>query len=328
MGVFLVTGETALVSREVGRLVDELVGDDDRAMLVEEFDASDGQGSVSAVTDALGTLPLFSDRRIVVIRNANDLDADGATAVAAALDAKVESTDVVVSATGRLSKTLTDAFKRAGATSVGASVGNRLADRLQWVEGQLIEAGLKVGADGVKFIATWLGGDHGRLQGLIETLRSTYGDGMKLSRADMEVFVGEAGSVAPWDFTDAIDVGDANKALVMLHRMIGPGESHPLQILALLSNRYAQMMRLDGRDVQSAEAAAQILGGKAFTAGKVLDQYKKLGSSKVAQAVSLLAQADVDLRGGKDWPPELVMEVLIARLSRLAGGRGKVTSRR
>jgi len=297
-------------------------------MLVEEFDASDGQGSVSAVTDALGTLPLFSDRRIVVIRNANDLDADGATAVAAALDAKVESTDVVVSATGRLSKTLTDAFKRAGATSVGASVGNRLADRLQWVEGQLIEAGLKVGADGVKFIATWLGGDHGRLQGLIETLRSTYGDGMKLSRADMEVFVGEAGSVAPWDLTDAIDVGDANKALVMLHRMIGPGESHPLQILALLSNRYAQMMRLDGRDVQSAEAAAQILGGKAFTAGKVLDQYKKLGSSKVAQAVSLLAQADVDLRGGKDWPPELVMEVLIARLSRLAGGRGKVTSRR
>ena len=328
MGVFLVTGETALVSREVGRLVDELVGDDDRAMLVEEFDASDGQGSVSAVTDALGTLPLFSDRRIVVIRNANDLDADGATAVAAALDAKVESTDVVVSATGRLSKTLTDAFKRAGATSVGASVGNRLADRLQWVEGQLSEAGLKVGADGVKFIATWLGGDHGRLQGLIETLRSTYGDGMKLSRADMEVFVGEAGSVAPWDLTDAIDVGDANKALVMLHRMIGPGESHPLQILALLSNRYAQMMRLDGRDVQSAEAAAQILGGKAFTAGKVLDQYKKLGSSKVAQAVSLLAQADVDLRGGKDWPPELVMEVLIARLSRLAGGRGKVTSRR
>jgi DNA polymerase III delta subunit len=80
--------------------------------------------------------------------------------------------------------------------------------------------------------------------------------------------------------------------------------------------------------VQSAEVAANILGGKAFTAGKVLDQYKKLGSSNVAQAVSLLAQADVDLRGGKDWPPELVMEVLIARLSRLAGGRGRSTSRR
>lgn len=329
MGVFLVTGEAALVSREVGRLVDELVGDDgDRAMLVEEFDAADGNGSVSAIIDALGTMPLFSDRRIVVVRNAHELDSDGSSSVAVALDAKVDTTDVVVSATGRLAKTLTDACKRAGATSVGASVGNRLADRLQWVEGQLIEAGLKVGPDGVKFIATWLGGDHGRLQGLIETLRSTYGDGMKLSRADIEVFIGEAGSVAPWDLTDAIDVGDVNKALVMLHRMIGPGDSHPLQILALLSNRYAQMMRLDGREVPSAEAAAHILGGKAFTAGKVLDQYKKLGSSKVAQAVSLLAQADVDLRGGKDWPPELVMEVLIARLSRLAGGRGRITSRR
>jgi DNA polymerase III subunit delta len=33
----------------------------------------------------------------------------------------------------------------------------------------------------------------------------------------------------------------------------------------------------------------------------------------------LLAQADLDLRGAKEWPDELVMEVLVARLSRLAG---------
>ena len=80
MGVFLVTGEAALVSREVGRLVDELVGDDgDRAMLVEEFDAADGTGSVSAIIDALGTMPLFSDRRIVVVRNAHELDSDGSS---------------------------------------------------------------------------------------------------------------------------------------------------------------------------------------------------------------------------------------------------------
>ena len=36
-------------------------------------------------------------------------------------------------------------------------------------------------------------------------------------------------------------------------------------------------------------------------------------------AVGLLAQADLDLRGAKEWPEELVMEVLVARLSRLAG---------
>jgi hypothetical protein len=35
-----------------------------------------------------------------------------------------------------------------------------------------------------------------------------------------------------------------------------------------------------------------------------------------------LAQADLDLRGAKDWPEELVMEILVARLSRL-GGSGR-----
>jgi hypothetical protein len=34
----------------------------------------------------------------------------------------------------------------------------------------------------------------------------------------------------------------------------------------------------------------------------------------------LVAQADVDLRGRSGLPPELVLEVLVARLSRLAPG--------
>jgi DNA polymerase-3 subunit delta len=105
----------------------------------------------------------------------------------------------------------------------------------------------------------------------------------------------------------------------MLHRMMSAGESHPLQILALLSNRYAQMMKIDGRGVRSAADAVAILGGKEFTARKVLEQYQRLGSAGISRAVSLLATADLDLRGGKDWEPELVMEVLVARLARLGG---------
>jgi DNA polymerase-3 subunit delta len=58
-----------------------------------------------------------------------------------------------------------------------------------------------------------------------------------------------------------------------------------------------------------------------FPAKKALDQYRKIGGSAVARAIAMLAQADLDLRGAKDWPEELVMEVLVARLSRLAGAR-------
>ena len=190
---------------------------------------------------------------------------------------------------------------------------------MEWVEARLIEAGFTYSADATRLITNWFGGDHARVAGLIATLTSAYGEGAKLSRSDIEVFLGEAGSVAPWDLTDAIDKGDANTALVMLHRMMKAGGSHPMQILALLANRYAQMMKIDGRGVRSGADAAAILGGKEFTARKVLEQYQRLGSAGVARANSLIASADLDLRGATDWEPELVMEVLIARLSRLAG---------
>ncbi|MGA1075601.1 MAG: hypothetical protein ACO307_10780, partial [Ilumatobacteraceae bacterium] len=45
------------------------------------------------------------------------------------------------------------------------------------------------------------------------------------------------------------------------------------------------------------------------------------GAHNAARAVRLLAQADLDLKGAKDLAPDLVAEVLVARLSKLAGSR-------
>ena len=64
--------------------------------------------------------------------------------------------------------------------------------------------------------------------------------------------------------------------------------------------------------------AADVLGIKpGFPARKALQQYRRLGGSGVQRAIDLLAAADLDLRGAKDLPDDIVMEVLVARLSRL-----------
>ena len=122
----------------------------------------------------------------------------------------------------------------------------------------------------------------------------------------------------PWDLTDAIDRGDTTKSLPLLHRMMRAGERHPLQVMAILHSHYTKLLTLDGADARDEASAAAVLGIKpGFPARKALDQYRRLGSAGVARAIGLLAQADLDLRGAKDWPDELVMEVLVARLSRL-----------
>ncbi len=323
MSVYVISGDESLISLELTNLLQQLIGDEDRSMMLEDIDASDSQTTAVGIADALHTPPMFTERRVVLVRNAHDMASDMVTQFAQSIDTMNDTTDLVVTLTGRQPKALSDVFKKAAARSIGATVPTGAKDRLSWIESHLVEAGISYTPDAARLIALWFGNDQGRLAGLIQTLRATYDEGTKLSRADIEVFLGEAGSIAPWDLTDAIDAGDVNKSLVMLHRIMI--DSHPLQVLALLANRYANMMKLDGPPMNTVADVIAVLGGKEFTARKVLEQYQRLGSSGVAQAMSLIAQADVDLRGGKEWDDVLVMEVLVARLARL--GRSRITSR-
>ena len=56
-----------------------------------------------------------------------------------------------------------------------------------------------------------------------------------------------------------------------------------------------------------------------FQAQEGLDQLRRIGPAAMTRAFEWLALADLELRGTKDWPEELVMEVLVARLSNRRG---------
>ena len=168
-------------------------------------------------------------------------------------------------------------------------------------------------------LATHLGEDVGRLRSILELLTAAYGDGAKIGEDELLPFLGEAGGVAPWDLTDAIDRGDTAAALENVHRLVANGR-HPLVILASLHNHYTRILRLEGSGAADEKAAAQMLGitGSTFPARKALSQARRLGHEPAARAITLLADADLALKGAIEWPDGLVLEVLVARLSRLA----------
>ncbi|MGA0863628.1 MAG: DNA polymerase III subunit delta [Ilumatobacteraceae bacterium] len=316
MAAWVITGDEALVSLELTALVDRLVGDGDRGLIVEEIECADG-GDPSLIIDALSTMSLFADRRVVVLRDLHALGAEHHDAVVAAIGGCIDGVDLVVTATAKLPKVLESALAELRPEKVGAAVVSKQADRVRWVEEHLVEAGFTWVPEVPRLIEGWFGGDHARVSGLMRTLVSALGEGAKLTRADVEDFLGDAGRIEPWRLTDPIDAGNTADALVMLHRMLA--DSHPLQVLGLLANRYAQMMKVDGRGIRTEKEAAEVLGGHPFAAKKILEQQMRLGSANLARAVRLIAEADVDLRGGKDWDEKLVLEVLVARLSRLSG---------
>jgi DNA polymerase III subunit delta len=323
---YLVRGDDSVLRDEAVRvLLHELVGDADIALVVESFEQADDTDTAPLV-DAARTPPFLTDRRVVVGRDVSAYSSDALRPLLSYLDDPLPTSHVVLVTgdRGRLSTKLVNAVKKIGHV-IDAGVPTQRGGRSTWLAEHLEGAPVRMEPAAVKVLDGHLGDDLGRLANLLEVLAAAYGRGSRIGVDDLEPFLGGSGSVPPWELTDAIDAGNTSVALDLLHRMMGAGERHPLVLLSTLHSHYARMLRLDGADAADERAAAAALGmtGSTYPARKALTQGRRLGSRGVAEAIRLLAEADLDLRKlRRDWPEDLVMEVLVARLSRLGrGGR-------
>ena len=122
----------------------------------------------------------------------------------------------------------------------------------------------------------------------------------------------------PWELTDAIAKGNPASALETLARMQGPGGRHPMQLIAFLSSHFSRILRIAGLNISNPQRAAEELGDNStFRSKKTLTEAKKLGNERSKKAIVLLSKADLHLRGSTGTPPEVTMELLVARLSNL-----------
>ncbi|MGD9798120.1 MAG: DNA polymerase III subunit delta [Acidimicrobiia bacterium] len=333
--VYLVRGDDEGLRGQAAReLVRQLVGDDDPSLVVEDHLAAGDDADTAAVADAAQTPPFLTARRVVVVREVGSYASEGLAPLLRYLADPLPTTTVVLVAGEKpvRAKALLDLVRKVGHI-VEAGVPTQRGGRSTWLGDRLKDAPVHLQPPAVALLDGHLGEDLGRLANLLEALAAAYGRGARIGVAELEPFLGEAGGVPPWELTDAIDGGRTAPALDVLHRMLRAGERHPLQLLSTLHAHYARMLRLDGAGAADESAAAAILGlkGSTFPARKALTQGRRLGTEGVAEAVRLLAEADLDLRGfERVWPDELVMEVLVARLSRLgprptarSGGSGR-----
>ncbi len=308
-------GDPALLADAVAETVHTLVGDEDRALVVD--DLADETYEVARIVDAARTPPFLTSRRVVVARHVEQFTRQEQVApLIEYLGDPLDTTELVLVAGGTADKALVEAVRSSGGTVVDTDPGRAAKE---WINAQFAAAAVKLEPAARDVIVDRLGEDLGRLPALLDGLEATYGPGARLGEDEVEPFLGDAGGVPAWELTDAIDRGDTAAALDRLARMVGGGTRHPLQVLATLSGHYSRILRLSGSDAPDERAAAALLGlrGSTFPARKALDQVRRLGPQGVARAFELLAGADLDMRGRVEWPDELLLEVLVARLSRL-----------
>jgi DNA polymerase-3 subunit delta len=318
VSAYLVKGDDAsLVAQEVRRLLAEVVGERDHALVVEEIGGGPGDDvNVGAIVDACLTPPFLVDQRVVVVREAGRLvTGDVARLVEVVTNPLPATVLILAGGGGTVPAPLLKAITASGKV-IDVSV-NRPGDRKAWLQDHLRAAPVKLEPQAAQLLGQHVGEDLGRVEGLLGALAATYGPGARITVEDLEPYLGEAGNVARYELTDAIDRGDPAAALGLLHRMTGAGGLSAVEVMFTLQRHYSNLLALDGATVSGGEEAAQLLGvGSAFVGKKALEQSRRLGSARIAHAVELLADADLDVKGATGLAPEIVVEILVARLSR------------
>lgn len=335
LAAWLVTGsDPSLVSEAVAALLTKVVAKADRSLVLEDFSGDDIE--IGAVADACRTPPFLSDRRVVVVRDAGRFTPEQLQPLVEYLAAPLATTRLVVAAGGgQIPTKLVNAFKQSPVAEVVTSdVSTK--DAHAWVADRLAHAAVKLSAQAATLVEAHLGDDLNRLGSVLGVLETVYGKGARLGPEEVQPYLGRPGAVPPWDLTDAIDRGDTDRALSLLHRLIEAGDRHPLVVLAVLQRHFGNILRVQSPSIaseaQAAEAMGIARGRSTFPARKALDAARRLGPTGTGDAVVALADAELALKGKVDWPPELVLEVLLARLCRLSrssrpGGHGAGTAR-
>lgn len=315
--------DASLVAQGAHAQIRALLGDRDPSLVVEEFGGPTAEEfEVGVIVDSLMTPGFLVDRRIVVVRDAGKLNAADAARLLAAFSAMpTSSLCVLVAGAGTVPASLVTWVKEHG--HISATQAGTGKARTAWIADHVKDAPVRLTPRATEMLSQHLGEDLGRLEGIFQVLLSTYGGAVTIDVDELAPYLGDAGGVPPWDLTDAIDKGNASAGLEVLSRMLEAGGRAGPEIVSLLHRHFAQMLKLDGTSARSREEAAQILGSSPFPAGKALDRARTLGSAGITSALSLIATADVEVKGMSALEPSLVLEILVARLARLGGRAGR-----
>ena len=302
------------MAQAVRTLLTDVVGDRDHALVVEEIGGSPGDEiNVGAVVDACMTPPFLIDQRVVILRDAGRLlTADVPRLVDVVANPLPTTVLIVVGGGGTVPAPLVRAITAAGQV-IDTSV-SKAGDRKAWLHDHLRQGPVKLEPRAAQLLGEHVGEDLSRVEGLLTALLGGLRrGGARISVDDLEPYLGEAGNVPRYELTEAISRGETAVALGVLHRMFDAGGLSAVEVMATMNRHYGQLLALDGASASGEREAAELLGSAPFVAKKALDQTRRLGSARIAQAITLLADADLDVKGGSGLPPELVIETRVAR---------------
>jgi DNA polymerase-3 subunit delta len=214
----IVGEETLLIERAIGALRRAVVGDGIPGFNDDSFDGR--SLDAGTVIGAARTMPMMSDARFVLVRNADALSAKDQESLAAYLDAPCSSACLVLVAAkldgrGKLAKVA----KSSGCLNNAPVLkGSQLRD---FAVAEAQQRGHTLAPDAAQALLDAIGEDLSGLDDAIERLSLYVGPGQRIGLESVETCVTRVRTESIWSLVDAISVKNTSLALGAASSLLG-----------------------------------------------------------------------------------------------------------
>ncbi|WP_033215965.1 DNA polymerase III subunit delta [Kitasatospora phosalacinea] len=269
----------------------------------------------------LTTPSLFAERKVIVVRAAQDLSADSVKEVKAYLESPAEEVIMVlVHAGGAKGKGLLDAAKKMGAREVACAKLTKASEKLAFIRNEFRTLGRAASPEACQALLDSLGSDLRELSAACSQLTADV-EGPIDETSVAKYYSGRAEATG-FEVADLAVTGRAAEALERLRWALAVGQP-PTGITYALASGVRSIGRLAsaGRNMRPGDLARE-LGMPPWKIDRVRQQMRGWTGDGVAAALTAVAEADAAVKGGSDDPAYALERavVAVARASR-AGSR-------
>jgi DNA polymerase-3 subunit delta len=300
--IYVLTGEAFLADETLDRVRSE-----EKTEELSEI-VLDATASTPELLEAVGTASLFGDRRLVVVRDAQDLKKDQIESLSAYLESPNPDTILVLLASG---KTKLDATaKKIGAlVSLEAPKGRRLVG---WLRERARDRKLKLDDRGGWALIDSVGTELRDLDSALAQLSTSKGEGASISQTDVRRMFPRLADERSFAFTDAVGERRLSDAMTALRRLLDQGDE-PLAVFGTLVAHLRRLLRVRRLADHGSRAVGEALGMPEWRAEKMAKQSRSYREEELVRAMGLMADADIDMKG--EFPsPQVALERAVVKI--------------
>ncbi len=306
--IYLLEGEEILLRREVlKRIEDATLGDDPSTRAFNRQVFSGAESRVEDILAAAAGMPMFGERRLVIVDGVERLRKGDRDALLPGLAAAAESTVLVLLA-AKLDGRLTFTREIRQRTTVIPVDELPVAMLPRWIAMRFQALGHKATPDAAEQLLLLAGSQLSTLAGEIEKVSLFVGPGQPVKAEEVNrVVAGGLGSTLD-ELVSAVSERDLPRSLKSLGRVLEAGEE-PLRVLGFLNYRITDLWRLGH-------------GARGWFRDEVRACARRWTQDDLARAITALYAADRLLKGGEGGMPlprqrhgdQLVLEALLHRI--------------